>query len=125
MPAVGAAIGLVGVAKVDVVELELEVDELLVATGADRDDELLVEVEVLATVDETAVLLDEEELLLEELASAEVEVPMGVEELADEGLLMELLEDVLKSVLVLVALELVDDNDGELLLGVTVLLADD
>lgn len=48
-----------------------------------------------------------------------VEEEMGVEEM-----LVELLTGVLESLLTLMALELVDDNDA-LLLGVSVLLAED
>lgn len=60
MPAVGATVGPVGVAEVDVEELkfELEDEELLVAAGVEEEAELLVK------VDEAGVLLSEKELLL-------------------------------------------------------------
>jgi hypothetical protein len=123
MPAVGAAMGPVGVAEVVVEELKLELEELGVTTGVEEE--------------EDEELLDEEELLLkelrldelEELALAGLEVLTGVEELLNEELLVGLLDGMLEPLLVLVALEVEledDDDDDELLLiGVTVLLADD
>ena len=110
MPAVGATVGPVGVAEVDVEELKLELEEkeLIVATG----------------VEEAAELLVDEGVLLGRFVLVEVEVLMAEEEMGIDRMLVELLTGVLESLLMLIALELVD-NDDELLLGVTVLLAGD
>lgn len=125
MPAVGAAIGPVGVAEIGVGlgvgVLELELEELGVATGVEEEgkgEELLDEMGVLEADDESELLLGVKELLLEELALSDIEVTAGVE---------VLLEDVSMELLALVAMVLIDKDvdEGALLLGATELSVGD